>query len=362
MKPAILAMLFLVLALPACLSTAPRPDEPVGAELAPDESLADVFERVQQSVATVRSVSLGPSPEGSGILGETSVGSGVLVSRDGKILTAAHVVQTADFVTVEFADGTAHRARVMGSVPAADVALIQLDQPAPADAVVAELGDADQVRVGSEVFVVGAPLGISHTLTVGHVSARRRVETALGGLFDVELLQTDAAINMGNSGGPMFDMQGRVVGVVSYIVSLSGGSEGLGFAVTSNAARELLLDRDIFWSGIEYVYLEGPYAQALNLPEDRSGLLVQRVASGSVCHRLGIRGGVIPATIGGEPLLLGGDVILEVQGIDATDPEMQGALLHVRESLTPESTVSILVLRAGKLRRLERKLADVLPD
>jgi S1-C subfamily serine protease len=149
MKQASLAVWLVAFALSACLTTLPRPEAAVVAEPGYDESLADVFERVQSSVVTVRTVSLGPSPETGGVLGESNVGSGVLVSSDGRILTAAHVVQTADFVTVELSDGSEHRAHVVGSVPAADVALIQLDDPPPPDAVIAELGDSSRVRVGS---------------------------------------------------------------------------------------------------------------------------------------------------------------------------------------------------------------------
>ena len=108
------------------------------------------------------------------------------------------------------------------------------------------LGDSDKVEVGGDVFIVGAPYGISHTLTAGHVSGRHRPNTIYSELATAEFVQTDAAINEGNSGGPMFGMAGEVIGIVSHIISKSGGFEGLGFVVTSNMARALLLERRSF--------------------------------------------------------------------------------------------------------------------
>src|SRR5262249_38699074 len=145
-------------------------------------------------------------------------------------------------------------ARVLTSEPAADVALLQLDH-VPSKSVTAKLADSDAAEVGDEVFVVGAPIGMTHTLTVGYISARRNPNKFYSGLSRSEFFQTDAAINEGNSGGPMFNMRGEVIGIVSHILSKSGGSEGLGFVVTSNLASKLLLERNPFWSGVEGVLL-----------------------------------------------------------------------------------------------------------
>ena len=239
------------------------------------------------------------------------LGSGVLISTDGKVLTAAHVVQTADAVAVEFPDGEVIKASVLASEPAADLALLQLDR-VPAGARPAALGDSDKVEIGDEIFVVGAPLGISHTLTVGHVSARRRPNATFGSMETTELLQTDAAIIQGNSGGPMFNLEGQVIGVVSHIVSRSGGSEGLGFVVTSNMARRLLFQERTVWSGVVGYLLTGDMARAFNVPESQAGLLVQRVARGSLAERIGLRGGNLPVVVAGEELLAGGDIVIGV--------------------------------------------------
>jgi S1-C subfamily serine protease len=148
------------------------------------------------------------------------------------------------------------------------------------------------VQIGEQVFVVGAPLGITHTLTVGHLSARHKPNATFSGMLTAEFFQTDAAINRGNSGGPMFDLKGEVIGIVSSILSQSGGSDGLGFAATSNIARRLLLDEPSVWSGLDGYLLIGEAARAFNLPVGfEAGLLVQRVALGSPADQLGVRGG-----------------------------------------------------------------------
>ena len=203
------------------------------------------------------------------------------------------------------------------------------------------------------MFVVGAPRGITHTLTVGHISARRKPKRAVRTVADTELFQTDAAINQGNSGGPMFDMNGTVIGIVSHIVSASGGSEGLGFAVTANVARELLIDAPPFWSGMELIRIAGPIARILNLPDGRSGLLVQRVAKESPAARMGIRGGEFAATISGEKFVAGGDIILEVAGIEAGEDDSRTKLRKMLRELKDGQELEILILRGGALKTLK---------
>jgi S1-C subfamily serine protease len=166
------------------------------------------------------------------------MGSGVVISSDGKILTAAHLIEAADATLVEFSNGQLIPARILGAVRNADVALLQLEHT-PTQIVAAALGDSDKVEVGEEVFVVGAPYGLGRTLTAGHISARHSSDNKTIDAALMEFLQTDAAINQGNSGGPMFNMNGEVIGIVTRILSQSGGSEGLGFAATSKMARQL---------------------------------------------------------------------------------------------------------------------------
>ena len=307
----------------------------------------DIFKSVTPAVVEIHTRQSDPAArQAGGTVSMIGLGSGVLVSRDGKVITAAHLVQAADSVEVDFVNGDKVAARVVSSEPeTTDVATLQLDRVPPA-AIVARLGDSDRTQVGEPVFVIGAPLGVSHTLTVGHLSGRRRSDMTLGGTTRAEFLQTDAAINIGNSGGPMFNMDGEVIGIVSHILSLTGGSEGVGFAVASNVVRRLLEEKS-FWTGIDGYIRWGDLAQVFNVPLRRAGLLVQRIAAGSPAERAGLRAGTMRARIGREDMIVGGDIVLEVMGV----PVQASGLEAVKEKLTglrPGQTLDVVVLRGGQ--------------
>ncbi|HEV2670152.1 MAG TPA: trypsin-like peptidase domain-containing protein [Gemmatimonadales bacterium] len=314
------------------------------------QQLSELFRKVSPSVVLVRTVERSVGPERAGLTTIPGLGSGVLISAEGKIMTAAHVVQTADRVGVQFQDGKVYPAHVVASSVRADVALLQLDQ-FPMALAPAKLGNSDSLAVGDQIIVIGAPYGLGHSLTVGHVSGR----IPGGGMVSggpMEMIQTDAAINMGNSGGPMFNMNGEVVGIVSRILTQSGGFEGLGFAIPSKVAERVLLNAKSFWSGIDFVVLQDTMAQVFNVPQP-AGLLVQQVAAGSPGALLGIRAGTVRAKIGEGELLIGGDIVLEVAGIAITPnggsfEQIQNYLsgLKVGDSL------KVNVLRGGKVVHL----------
>jgi S1-C subfamily serine protease len=314
--------------------------------------LRDVFKRVSGSVVMVVAESNARPPRsGEARAGVGGVGSGVLISPGGRVLTAAHVVESADRVRVQFAGGAVSDARVVSSDPAADVALLQVAQ-VPPGVIPVSLGDSGKVEVADQVFVVGAPYGISESLSVGYVSARRSTRSAAGDPDAVELFQTDATIAPGNSGGPMFNLGGEVIGIVSHIVSKSGGSEGIGFAVTSNAVRKHLLEAPALWTGLSVVPLTGELARLLNVPQP-AGLLVMHSAADSPGAQLGLRAGSTPAVVGGVNLILGGDIILAVGRIPI---EANGSnFRHMREQLRrlPRGEpLTVTVLRGGRIIEL----------
>jgi S1-C subfamily serine protease len=209
------------------------------------------------------------------------------------------------------------------------------------------MGDSEKVQIGDQAFIVGAPYGISHTLTVGHISARHKPNTVYSAMSRAEFLQTDAAINQGNSGGPMFSMQGEVIGIVSHIISKSGGFEGLGFVVTSNLARRLLLEQRSFWTGLSGYVLAGELARVFNIPQP-VGLLIQRVAKNSPAEHAGLRASTIPATIDGKALLVGGDIILKVAGIEVADQSSYDTIQAVISRGRSGDVVKVTVLRDGR--------------
>jgi S1-C subfamily serine protease len=229
------------------------------------------------------------------------------------------------------------------------VSLLKIEE-VPDGAVVAVLADSDRTRVGEQVFVVGAPYGLARTLTVGHLSGRLKPGQVSARFELAEFLQTDAAINQGNSGGPLFNGAGEVIGIVSHLISKSGGFEGLGFVVASNTARRLLLEQPVPWSGIDAILLEGDMLRIFNLPAP--GLLIQRVAEDSPAEKIGLRGGFTRAVFGDRTLILGGDVILEVQGVPVKEFIRRSGIT----GLTSGTRFTLTRMRAGRIETLSGTL------
>jgi S1-C subfamily serine protease len=319
------------------------------------QSVGEVFRKVVPSVVVIRATGREVSTATGKLVSFIETGSGVVISGDGKIMTAAHVVHDRDEISVELQNGETAAARVVASEPDADISLIQLDR-VPAGIAVARMADSDTVRVGDQVVVVGAPYGLTHSLSVGWISARWAPNTVYRAMPLAEFFQTDAVINTGNSGGPMFNMAGEVVGVVSHNISKSGGSEGLGFVVTMNTARELLLRMPAFWSGLTGQLLTEAQANVLNVPGRTLGYIVKTVARNSPADALGLRGGTSTATIAGEPLVVGGDIMLSLDGIPV---DGIGNLIKIRERLRrlqPGERFTVAVLRSGGVVELTGRM------
>ena len=313
------------------------------------QDLGELFRKINASVVVVRAKGR-EITAARGVATFKETGSGVLISHDGQVMTAAHVVHSMDEVTVEFLGGEVVPARVVESEPAADLSLLQLDR-VPASAVVARIGDSDKVRVGEQVAVVGAPYGLSYSLSVGWISAKWPRNTVYRAMPLAEFFQTNATINTGNSGGPMFNMAGEVIGIVSHLISKSGGSEGLGFVVTIKTAREILLDRNTVWGGLDGMVLTGELAEIFNVPGG-SGFLVKTVAKGSPAWKAGVLGGDRTATVNGQEIVVRGDVILEMAGIPMKDVDDMPKVRAKLGTMPTGQPFKIVVLRAGKIVEL----------
>ncbi len=318
-------------------------------------SLRDLFARVSPSVCVLKTVGneISDTAE-TGLTSAYGLGSGVLISNDGKVLTAAHVVHLADVVSAEFANDEKIAAKVLGTIPSADIALLQLEHM-PKGIAPAVLGDSDLMQVGDQVMIIGAPFGLSRAMSSGYLSGRHDMTEQRESMVEVEVLQSDAAANSGNSGGPMFNMNGEVIGIISSILTRSGGFDGISLAISSNVIKRLLLEDKPRWSGVDTVMLH-KYAAAFNVPQE-AGLLVQRVAQGSMAERLGIKGGDKLIKIGTRELLVGGDVMLEIAGIKVTSND--GLFRTIRnkiQEMDEGDTLSVKVLRAGEVKTLSAKL------
>lgn len=315
------------------------------------QTIGEVFRQVTPSVVVIRA--RGREVSAAGEVRFTETGSGVLISPDGKVMTAAHVVQTMDEISVEFLGGETVSANVVASEPAADLSLLQLER-IPSNARPAKMSNSDSVQIGDAVIVVGAPYGLSYSLSNGIISARWAPNTVYRTMPLAEFFQTTATINTGNSGGPMFNMKGEVIGIVSHNISKSGGSEGLGFVVTLNTAKQLLLEKKSFWSGLEGQFLPDDMADLLNLPPNATGYIVKNVARGSPSDLMGLRGGTKVVVIDGQEFALGGDIILKVQGF-VMKPANLARIREALWQLRSGDSFKVTILRAGRILELTRK-------
>jgi S1-C subfamily serine protease len=249
-------------------------------------------------------------------------GSGFVIDEQGHILTNYHVVQGAESVEVtlgENKDRNRYRATVVGGDVTNDVALLKID-PRGRKLVPLTLGDSSNLQVGQRVLAIGNPFGrFQSTLTTGVVSALgRTVQTAQNTLID-EAIQTDAAINQGNSGGPLLNSAGQVIGINTAIYTPTGATAGIGFATPINTARriaeDLIRDGRVHraYIGVRSVELWPDLAQALELPVDQ-GLLVEQVTAGSPAERAGVRGGTRAVMAGFQRIVIGGDVLTAIEG------------------------------------------------
>ena len=321
---------------------------PAFASAAQAQNLNDIFRKVNPSVVVVRAKGRDVSAGGLTRFNET--GSGVLISTSGRVMTAAHVVNAMDEITVEGVASEVVRAKLISSDAAADISLLQLERVTAAMRV-AQIGDSNTVRVGQQVMVVGAPYGLAHSMSVGWISARWPANTIFRDMPLAEFLQTTATINTGNSGGPMFNMAGEVIAIVSQNISKSGGSEGLGFVVTINSAQKLLVDRKVFWAALQGILLTGDLAAIFNVPAP-AGFLVKTVAEGSQAWNMGLQGGHRIVTVGGRDLALGGDIILAVDGIPVLSEDNIEKIRNRLAGAPLGTPFKMNVLRAGKVIEL----------
>jgi len=337
------------------LSPAPAQIEHVSPKVrvAPDD-LTDAERRVSELYQRVLPAVVSISTEGVTLTDDgprriAGLGSGVLISPDCHVLTAAHVVDGAKRIVVRTQDGVEREAVHLFSEASADLALLRLVEPDD-HLPHAELGDSDRLAVGQTVYAIGSPYGLENTLTVGRISAFREFGRLYDGMILAEFIQTDAAINSGNSGGPLFDSAGRVIGIASRIYTVSGGSQGLGFAVTINTATQLLALEERTWLGFDAIYLDGDTMRDLFHQDLDGALLVQDVVTGSPAERAGLRGGTLPATIAGEEILLGGDLIV---GVGHQEACHESCLVDAYRRISESPEVSLVVLRGGVRTTLE---------
>ena len=286
-------------------------------------------------------------------------GSGFVIDEKGYILTNFHVVQEAQSIEVVLGDQTRFPGKFIGADQRNDVALVKID-PKGKHLVALPLGDSAALQVGQKVLAIGNPFGFQSTLTTGVVSALgRTVQTSQTTLID-EAIQTDAAINRGNSGGPLINSHGEVIGINSAIYTPSGTTAGIGFAIPINTAKRIAQDLitegrvHLAYIGVQTIPVGGYLAQALDLPVEE-GLLVETAAKGGPAAAAGVRGGDRVAQAGMQRIAIGGDVIVAIDGAKVGNTMDLNIILNRKR---PGDTVTLTVYRGGKKLDIPVKLGE----
>jgi S1-C subfamily serine protease len=255
-----------------------------------------------------------------GVVPAQGQGSGFVLDKQGHILTNYHVIEGAKQIEVALSNRRRYPAHLVGADPGHDVAVIQISAPNLAPVT---LGDSSRLQVGQKVFAIGNPFGLTGTMTRGIVSSIRSVRTPEGAFID-EAIQTDAAINPGNSGGPLLDSRGDVIGIDTMIMGSAAQNSGIGFAIPINTAKAVLNDLVTLGRvrrpalGIRTLAIGPDLAGEMGLPADYGVLIVQTV-SGGAAEKAGLRGGNQRAYIGNVPILVGGDLIVAIDGQKVED-------------------------------------------
>jgi S1-C subfamily serine protease len=291
-----------------------------------------------------------------GLVPQEGQGSGFIIDHDGHILTNYHVIAEARQVEVTLHNRKKYRATVVGTDRSHDLAIIQIKAP---DLASMTLGDSKNLQVGQKVYAIGNPFGLSGTLTSGIVSSIRSVQEPEGVTID-EAIQTDAAINPGNSGGPLLNSRGEVIGINTMIASNSGQSAGIGFAIPINTAKAVLNDLVTIGRvrrpalGVLTIPISPDIADQLGLSSDY-GLLIVRAVPGGAADRAGLKGGSERAYLGNQPIMIGGDLIVAIDGQDVQDQQELSRLMNGHRA---GDTIRVTIYRGKRKMEVQVTLGE----
>ncbi len=320
-----------------------------------------VYKRVLPSVVNITSTTL-VFNFFYGTVPQQGQGSGFVLDKAGHVLTNYHVVEGANRgIEVMLSNKSRYQAKVVGADKVHDLALLQITAP---NLQPVTLADSTDLAVGQKVYAIGNPFGLTGTMTTGIISAIRPIRNADGAPIE-DAIQTDAAINPGNSGGPLLNSRGEVIGINTMIASNGADqSSGIGFAIPINTAKAVLADLTRYGRvrrpslGIVSYAIGPDLASQMGLSVD-NGVLIQRVIPGGAAERAGLHGGTQQAYVGNTPIMLGGDLIIAIDGQQVTDPQDISALMDKHQA---GDTISVTILRARKQISLKLILGEAHDD
>ena len=309
----------------AAATTTETPPSTLQASETGAKPVQQIYEETGPGVVQVTTSGVDSTNPYFGPQATSSLGSGFVVDRDGYIVTNYHVIEDAQEIEVNFSGDDRVPAKIVGSDPSTDLAVLKIDAQSRALTPL-PLGNSDDVHVGDAVVAIGNPFGLERSVTAGIVSALQRDLTAPNGYTIDKVIQTDAPINQGNSGGPLLNARGQVIGVNSQISSETGGNVGIGFAVPVNTVKEVV--SQIKASGkVEHAYLgvqmqeiTPELAETVNVPVDE-GVMIVGVVEGSPADEAGLQGGEQQVIVGGRSYVLGGDIVTRADGQPVTSPD-----------------------------------------
>lgn len=301
------------------------------------DSVSQLFQNSDQSVVSIAAY-------GS----ENAQGSGFIYDTNGHIVTNQHVVQESDRIEVSFTDGATLNARIVGTDPYTDLAVLKVNKR---NLESLELGNSSNVEVGQRAVAIGNPFGLRGSMTSGIISQKGRTLRTQGGFSTPNVLQTDAAINPGNSGGPLMNIRGEVIGVNTAIESNTGVFSGIGFAIPSNTVErvvpELIGDGDYShpWIGVSGVDVNQDIAEEMDL-DNSTGFMIMEIVDGGPAEAAGLQGPSRNATIDGAEVAVGGDVIIAINGEKVRG--IADVLLYLARDAEVGETVDVTIIRDGE--------------
>ena len=316
-----------------------------------------VYKRVLPSVVNITSTNL-VFNFFYGAVPQQGQGSGFILDKSGHVLTNYHVVESANRgIEVQLSNKHKYKARVVGTDRVHDLALLQIDAP---NLQPVTLADSSQLAVGQKVYAIGNPFGLAGTMTRGIISSIRSIRGAEGAPIE-DAIQTDAAINPGNSGGPLLNSHGEVIGINTMIASNGAEqSSGIGFAIPINTAKAVLGDLTRYGRvrrpslGIVSFAIGPDLAEQMGLSAE-NGVLIQKVIPGGAAERAGLRGGNQQAWLGNTPIMLGGDLIVAIDGQEVTDPQDISAIMDKHQA---GDTISVTIFRGRRQMTIKLILGE----